>query len=237
MNLKKRGLSMKTACIFGATGVVGQALLSELIHHSEYSAVWAITRRPIRAPGDEKATTAFPHTASFHNEVIVFDKLKDFSLPNVQFDHVFCATGTTLKKTPHLNEYRKIEVDYVKDIASFAKRHRAQVFSLVSAIGANARSLNLYARQKGEVEKYIQSCGFTHTHIFRPSLIVGKREDFRAAEKVGALVMPLVTPLMKGKLRRYRPLSGDAISKQMIQQANCEETGVKIIYPAERNCM
>ena len=226
---------MKTACIFGATGVVGQALLLKLLHHPEYSAVWAITRRPITMPSNEKATACFQHTASFHNEVIVFDKLKDFSLPNVQFDHVFCATGTTLKKTPNLKEYRKIEVDYVKDIANFAKRHRAHLFSLVSAIGASARSLNIYARQKGEVEGYILSCGFTNTHIFRPSLIVGKREDFRTAEKIGALMMPLVRPFMRGALSRYRSLSGEAIAEQMIEQANCEETGIRIIYPTQKN--
>lgn len=224
---------MKTACIFGATGVVGQALLSQLLNHPQYSSVWAITRRPILAPNQAQPTTSLHHTVSFHNEVIVFDKLKDFSLPNVQFDHVFCATGTTLKKTPNLNEYRKIEVDYAKDIASFSKRHRAHVFSLVSAIGSNAHSLNRYLRQKGELEEYIQSCGFTSTHIFRPSLIVGNREDFRAAEKISTMLMPLITPFMIGKLSRYRSLSGDLIAQQMIKQANHEETGVRIIYPAE----
>lgn len=58
------------------------------------------------------------------------------------------------------------------------------------------------------------------TALFRPSMILGKRAEFRFGELVGRLFFKPLSLLLFGKLRKYRPIHADAIASAMIEIAN-----------------
>src|SRR6266568_354727 len=162
---------MKTALIFGATGFVGSRLLGELLGSSEYRQVTAVVRRRLS---------------------IVHPKLKvlvgDYnSLPALEADliadEIFIVLGTTRKATPDKADYYRVDHDYPLLAARIAKGQGAKAVFLVSAVGADPHSKVLYVRTKGETERDIVALGFEHTHLFRPSMIMGNREGYRPFEK------------------------------------------------------
>ena len=55
----------------------------------------------------------------------------------------------------------------------------------ITAIGADLRSPFFYSKVKGQVEEDIASLYIRSTHFFRPSLLLGKRQEFRLFEKLG----------------------------------------------------
>ena len=61
--------------------------------------------------------------------------------------------------------------------------------------------------------------GLPKVWFFRPSLLVGDRAESRPGERIGIAVGKVIAPLMLGGLRRYRPISVDAVAAAMIYAA------------------
>ncbi len=209
---------MKTALIFGATGFVGSRLLGELLGSSEYRQVTAVVRRRLS---------------------IVHPKLKvlvgDYnSLPALEADliadEIFIVLGTTRKATPDKADYYRVDHDYPLLAARIAKGQGAKAVFLVSAVGADPHSKVLYVRTKGETERDIVALGFEHTHLFRPSMIMGNREGYRPFEKMFIAAFRTVNPLLAGGLDRYRGMTGDDIARAMLRSAAIETEKVKIYH-------
>src|SRR5262249_2845744 len=77
-------------------------------------------------------------------------------------------------------------VDYGMPLAAakLAKARGARQYLLVSSIGADARSRTFYLRGKGELERDIAALGFASVSIVRPSLLLGRRREFRLGERL-----------------------------------------------------
>ncbi|MDI5944121.1 hypothetical protein QLR68_39510, partial [Micromonospora sp. DH15] len=104
--------------------------------------------------------------------------------PQLVADEIFIALGTTRRHTPDEAEYYKIDHDYPLRAAEIAKANGARSVFLVTAVGANPGSGVFYVRTKGEVERDIRALNFDHTHIFRPSMILGERDEDRPRERL-----------------------------------------------------
>ena len=74
-------------------------------------------------------------------------------------------------------DFEMVDFDYIKNVALFAKHCGAKSVALVSAIGANNKSSNIYLNVKGKIEKEIMSLGFKKVVIAQPSHLLGKRPD------------------------------------------------------------
>jgi len=70
--------------------------------------------------------------------------------------------------------------------------------------------------------------GFQAVHIFRPSILLGKREEFRAGERVATMITPALNLVLIGGLRRYRGIPAATVGKAMVAAARQEESGTKI---------
>jgi uncharacterized protein YbjT (DUF2867 family) len=79
---------------------------------------------------------------------------------------------------------------------------------------------------KGKMEEAVKQTGNKTIYILRPSLITGKREEFRFAEKMGSLFYAILTPLMVGKLRKLRPISATKIARCLVGLAAKDESGI-----------
>lgn len=191
----------KTALIIGATGVVGKELLMRLLHSSEYSQVIAITRRKL----------TFTHT-KLVNHVFDFAYLtKHCEL--FKGDVLFSCLGTTKKQAGSVSAQRKVDFDYQFIAAQMAANNGVTHYCLVSSSGANAHSASAYLKMKGELEQQVKLLGFVKISIFQPSLLIGKRNDTRIAEQIGAAILPLLTRLPF--LKRYRPITGEQVARKI----------------------
>lgn len=68
---------------------------------------------------------------------------------------------------------------------------------------------------KGELERKVQKLPFERISIFQPSLLLGQRQEFRLAEKLGSLLLPILCTIPG--LRRYRPIRGEEVAAKMVE--------------------
>jgi uncharacterized protein YbjT (DUF2867 family) len=210
----------RTALLAGATGLVGSHCLSQLLSDPAYGRVVAVVRRPLPL-NDPKLDT----------RVVDFDRLAGADLPPV--DDVYCALGTTIRRAGSRDAFRHVDHDYVVALARRAAERGATRFVLVSAIGADARSLVFYNRVKGETERDVAAVSFAAVHLLRPSFLVGERSEHRPGERLMITVFSGVAPLLLGPLRRYRPVAAEVVARAMRAVARTGGTGIQV-YESDR---
>ncbi len=199
---------MKTALLFGSTGLVGGHVLNYLIQNSNYSKIKLFVRSFIEI-NDPKIEII----------KIDFNNLNEHA-EDIKGDECFCCIGTTKKKSPNINEYQKIELDIPKKIAQIAKSNSVKSFFFVSSGYANPKSSGEYLKFKGLVEEEIKNLNFDKIGIMRPSFLLGERQEERFGEKFGIIVFKLLTPILIGPFRKMRPIHSEIVAKAMIKLAN-----------------
>jgi uncharacterized protein YbjT (DUF2867 family) len=214
-------LAGKTALIAGATGLIGNELLNFLLNANEYEKVVAIVRRPL----SEKHP-------KLEEKIVDFDKLEDY-IDVFSVDDVFVCLGTTIKKAKTKEAMWKIDVDYPISIARLASSQGARKFLLVSSMNADPDSPIFYSKMKGKLEEEIKQFTFETTTIFRPSLLLGNRDEFRFGERLSAAIFTVVPFLFAGPLKKYKAIEGKTVAKAMYRVAQENKNGVTI-YPSEQ---
>ena len=199
---------MKTALLFGASGLVGSHVLSQLISNNNYSKIKLFVRSSIDIsdPKIEIIQTDFNNLEN-HRE-------------DIKGDDCFFCIGTTKRNSPDKNEYQRIELNIPKQVAQIAKSNNIKSYFFVSSGYANSKSSGDYLKYKGLVEEEILNLGFSKTGILRPSFILGNREEFRLGEKIGIIIFKLLNPLFVGPLRKMRSIHSETIAIAMIKLAN-----------------
>ncbi len=208
--------AMKKALVFGATGFIGSQLLPMLLASADYDRVTIVVRRD---PG------------LVHAKLVTLIGDLD-SLPalaeRIEVDDVFIAIGTTKAKAPDEAAYYRIDHDYPVHAAALAKSRGATGVFLVSAVGANAESSLFYVRTKGETDRDVVALGIERTHIFRPSQLLGQREESRPLERFIIAVWPTIDWLLVGGARRYRGITGADVARAMARAASEGEAGTHV---------
>ncbi len=214
-------IDQRTALIAGATGLVGWQLLNLLMGSDHYSKVYVLTRRelPLSNPKLEQL-------------VIDFDKLNhQQEIPEV--NDVYCCLGTTMKKAGSKEAFRKVDYTYPFELAKLGAAHGASQFLLVSAMGANKGSLFFYNRVKGDVEEAVSKIvQYKAIQIFRPSLLLGDRQEDRKGEEIMQKLTRFIRPLMVGPFRKYRPIQAHVVAEGMLAAAMSDARGA-VIYSSE----
>lgn len=194
----------RTALLAGATGLVGSHALELLLADTHWSRVVTVGRR-----------TTSHHHAKLEQRVVDLGSLEAASdLPHV--DDVFCCLGTTIKQAGSQPAFRLVDHAFVVGLARAGLRAGATQFLLVSAIGADPKSRVFYSRVKGETEAAIRTLPYQGIQIFRPSLLLGERPEFRLGERIAMLGAPVLPALLVGRLRRYRPIHAATVARAMV---------------------
>ena len=199
---------MKTALVFGSSGLVGSHVLSQLISNNNYSKIKLFVRSSIDIsdPKIEIIQTDFNNLEN-HRE-------------DIKGDDCFFCIGTTKRNSPDKNEYQRIELNIPKQVAQIAKSNNIKSYFFISSGYANSKSSGDYLKYKGLVEEEILNLGFSKTGILRPSFILGNRKEFRLGEKIGIIIFKLLNPLFVGPLRKMRSIHSETIAIAMIKLAN-----------------
>ena len=199
---------MKTALLFGASGLVGSHLLNQLIKDTNYSKIKLFVRS-VTEIIDPKVEII----------KIDFNNLQNHK-EDVKGDDCFFCIGTTKQNSSDKDEYRRVELDIPKEIAKIAKLNLVNSFIFVSAIYANPNSSGDYVRFKGLVEEELKRLNFPKLALMRPSFLMGDRKEKRVGEKIGIFVFKLLSPLLLGPFKKMRPIHSETVAKAMIIVAN-----------------
>jgi uncharacterized protein YbjT (DUF2867 family) len=198
----------KHVLLAGATGLVGERCLDRLLAHPDYSRVTVWSRRPL--------SRAHPKLAV---EVVDFGSLP--SLPPGCAE-VFCCLGTTIRVAGTQEAFRRVDHDYPVALAERAKAAGVRQFLMVSSLGADAQSANFYLRVKGETERDIAALGLPRHLFFRPSLLLGERQEHRRGERIAIVASRFLAPFLVGPLRKYRPVEADVLAAAMVRAAGLD---------------
>lgn len=195
---------MKTALILGSTGLIGSLLLDKLLNHSSYSKVITIVRKPQQ----------FNHPKLVE---IITDFNSEVNLVEIEkIDSIFSCLGTTRKKTPDLDAYHKIEVDIPNQFAKLGNQKGLTKFHYISAVGANVNSSNFYLKMKGEAEKTLENTGIKQLFLYRPSLLIGNRAEYRLTENISAKIFPLINFFLSGNLSKYKSIEAEKVAQSLL---------------------
>ena len=198
-----------TALIFGATGLVGSKLLAELLSETRYSQVIAVTRRDLELeePIPEKLEVVVQPLESLGEEFIG-------SLPS-QCDVFFCL-GTTLAKAGSKDKFKKVDYYLPFKLANLLKQ-KARHLLLVSSVGADPEASSFYLATKGKLESDLKVLDIEQLTFFRPSLLLGERDEKRLLEGLSIKASRWFSPVFKlSFMKKYLPTESDQLAKAML---------------------
>jgi uncharacterized protein YbjT (DUF2867 family) len=210
----------KTALVAGASGLIGSQLLPLLLASARYDRVIAVGRRPLPLMHPK-----------LEQRLLNFDQLEDHRLQLIA-DDVFCCLGTTLRQAGSREAFYKVDYLYVVKLAALTAANFASQLLVISSMGADAGSRVYYNRVKGEMEAAVRQTPFRAIHVFRPSLLLGDRAEKRLGERLGAVVLRALRPVLRGPLRKYRSIEAATVARALLRAAETEETGLQV-YPSD----
>ena len=211
---------MKTALIFGSSGLIGSHLLNIILKSNNYSKIKLFVRS---MPKNNDSKVEFIQT-DFTN----LEKHKD----SIVGDDCFFCIGTTRKDAPDKNEYRRIEYEIPVSVAKIAKSNSVNSFIYVSSLGANPKSSGSYLKNKGQVEEELKNISFSKLAVIRPSILLGNRKTIRLGESIGIFLMKTLSIFFLGNLKKYKPIQAKYVAKAMIEIT--EEKYDKSIFESDQ---
>jgi len=199
--------------LVGATGLVGSHVLRLALADARITQVTAPVRR------------ALPQASRLLAPQVDYASLPP-DAPWWQADAVVCTLGTTIRTAGSQAAFRRVDHDYPLAVARLARAAGTPVYVLNSAIGADAGSRFFYNRVKGELERDLQAEGFASLTFVRPGLIGGRREEFRAGERIMQGLLGALGPVLPARWR-LNPAPG--IAAALLEAAVQARPGVHVI--------
>lgn len=211
---------MRTALLLGSTGLVGSKLLMMLLNNQEYARVVVFNKRD----------SGISHPKLIQH-IIDFEKLSDIK-HLVSGHDFFCTIGTTIKKAGSKPAFQKVDYEYPRQFSMFAQENNVNQFLIVTSIGADDKSANFYLKTKGQIEAFLKDSFIESVSVLQPSLLLGQRNEFRLAEKAGAIFSKVFSFLLFGSFKKYKPIHSETVAKAMISLALKRKPGFHI-YPSD----
>lgn len=202
------------AVIAGASGLIGNLLLEQLLNHPVYNEVSVLVRKKLKVQHPK-----------LKQVLVDFDRLADYQA-EVNGHALFCCLGTTRSKTPDLKTYRKIDHDYPVHLANIAAKNSMPQYHFISSLGADANSFNFYTKLKGETENDLKKVVIPGIYIYQPSLLNGTRYEKRTAERFAIKLMKWVDPFLTGKLEKYKSIEAATVARAILNQSLKTNPGI-----------
>jgi len=208
---------MSIAIVIGATGLVGKCLVRQLLDDPLYPRVVALVRRatPVQHEKYQEHVVNFAEPASFAELV--------------RGDVLFSSMGTTRSQAGSLEAQRMVDYTFQFQVAKLAAQNGVRNYVLVSAGGAKVNSWSAYLKMKGELERDVQTLGFSSVHILRPGLLKGEREQARSGERFAEGALGALNAV--GVLPSLRPITGEQVATFMRHAATLR--GSRVHEPGE----
>lgn len=188
-------------------------VVKQLCRSPGYSRVEVLVRQPLGLQDPKLVSTLVPDLG----------KLREHEGSFAAAEDVFCCLGTTIKKAGSQEAFRQVDLDYPVEAARLAAAHGVKQLLVISALGADASSSIFYNRIKGEMERQVSDYagkGLESVHLFRPSLLLGNRQEFRLGESVAAGISRALPFLWRiAPLKPYKPIHAETVAQGMLAAA------------------
>lgn len=215
-------MSNKTAIIIGSSGVIGSRCLQKLLNNPNFNSVTTLVRRSVRL----RFQKHIEHIVDFNN-IDSFAHL-------VKADVVFACLGTTMKQAGSREAFYEVDYTYTLKMAELAAKNGCEQFLVISSLGADPNSSVYYSRVKGEMEEALKKIPIPYIGVFRPSLLISVRKEFRRMEKFGIFLMRyFLNFFLWGPLRKYRGIKASDVARAMVKVALENRTGYDVIQSDE----
>ncbi len=208
----------RRVAIAGATGLVGQHLLEQLLADETISQVYALGRREpaLRHPKLTALVVDFAHLPT---------------LPAV--DEVYLALGTTIHQAGSQRAFRAVDFEANLATARAALAAGARRIALVSAAGANADSRIFYNHTKGELEEALMALAPDALLIARPALLLGDRSALgQPARRLESWSQQLLLRVGHWLPSGWRPIAAERVARALSSQL-AASPGIRILGSAE----
>ena len=195
--------------LFGATGMIGQAVLHECLRDPGVSQIIAIGRRATGVSdrklidvSESDVTQLAPHEA----------ELRDVDAC------LFCLGVTSLGLSE--DEYSRLTFDLTLAVArQLVRINPHMTFIYVSGAGTDSteRGRVMWARVKGRTENALLMLGFHAAYMFRPGAVIplhGIRSRTAWYNAVYTLIRPLAAPLVR--LSPAHVTTSDRLARAML---------------------
>jgi uncharacterized protein YbjT (DUF2867 family) len=216
MNSTQSTAAGKHVFLAGASGLVGDALLNQLLQDPSVARITSVVRKPL---------------AVSHPKLFTCDWTFK---PLPQMDECYITLGTTIKTAGSEAAFKAIDFDLIVRTAAFAYQASAKGVAVVSSLGANPRSSGFYLRTKGETEAALIDLAKqfnTRLVILRPSLLAGHRSELRLGERMGLALAAVFNPLIP---KPYRPVQASAVAQAMVKTLRSSGNSEVVIVESEQ---
>jgi len=193
------------ALVIGATGATGRELVQLLLKDDDFHQVTIFVRNA-PAINHEKLKI---HLIDFKE----IEKNKDL----IKGDILFSALGTTKKDAGGKDQQYEIDYTYQYEFAKIAAENGVPNYSLVSSVGANAKSSFFYPKIKGALEEAVKKLDFQKIDIFQPPMLIRQPDLIRVGEKSGINILNRLNKI--GILKSQKPLAVEALAEKMLKMA------------------
>ena len=203
--------------IIGASGLVGSEILKAV--EGNHQEIVIISRKKLLSKSQ-----------STKEILIDFDNLQLSDIPKV--NNVYIALGTDLNtsellyiKKSRRKEFKKVDYSYVIQLAKMAYKLGAESISIVSAVGANKNSKNLYLKTNGEMEEEVISIGYKKTIFAEPGHLLGNRpsKKFRPEVAIMEFAAKILKPIMIGPLEDLKFIEASSVAKSLVAHMNMQK--------------
>jgi len=208
---------MATSAIIGSSGLIGSFLLNQMLEDAYYEKIKILVRR----------NPEISHP-KIDVQLVNFEVQEELEAAIAGCESVFCSVGTTTKKVKgDKAAYRKVDFDIPVAVARACEKTNAPRFLLVSSVGASSKSKNFYLKLKGEVEDAVQKMTIPAVSIYRPSMLIGKKTEFRPAERIFQPISQFFAFLTPGI---YRPVKAAVVAARMIEDSKSDSAGFRVLH-------
>jgi len=181
------------AIITGVTGMVGEGVLHECLHHPDVESILVIGRRSYGLEHEKLEEVVIPD---------LFD-LSEIEEQLAGYNACFFCLGTSSVGMKE-DAYPRITYDLTMNMARIlAGRNPDMTFCYVSGAGTNSseKGGSMWARVKGRTENHLLELPFRQAFMFRPGYIQpipGLKNTYRAYKMLSFLY-----PMLKRVFPRY----------------------------------
>jgi uncharacterized protein YbjT (DUF2867 family) len=204
----------RTALVAGGSGLTGGELLRVLLRSDTFSRVHAVSRRPL-----------FLEHARLVNRVSRLEELGT-RMGGVNCTDAFCCIGAAGAKRATPAELQKVDLELTLAFAGVAKTAGAKRFVVISAAQADGGSDKPFQRTKGHLELALRDMKFDALDIMQPGRILGVRANQGIKDVLERGFLPMVSPLLKGKLESLRGIDAAALAAAMLGAARSQRRGI-----------
>lgn len=204
----------------GASGLVGSQVLQRAL--ADGWQVIAPCRRPLAVSHPRLRVLVHPLEHAHQDQQLAQRLAQAIDAPLAGY---LCCLGTTIKTAGTREAFRAVDHDLVLALARIAHAEGARQATMVSSVGADARSGNFYLAVKGGAEDALAKIGFERVDLLRPGLLIGARSELRAGEALAQRWMPKVDWLLAGPLARYRSVRAETVAAAAVALQGEAEPG------------